>query len=182
VTGGGAAPGDLWVFAYGSLMWRPDFEHDEARIARLAGHHRAMCILSSHYRGTPDRPGLVLGLDRGGCCVGLAFRVEAARAGAVERQLHERELVSGVYLPRHLPVTLDDGRRPRALAYVADRRHPQYFGAAGSDAAVALVRQGHGSAGSSRDYLAQTVEKMRALGIRDGALHALLARVDAQPG
>ncbi|MGE5504914.1 MAG: gamma-glutamylcyclotransferase, partial [Actinomycetota bacterium] len=115
------------MFAYGSLMWRPDFDHAEARPARLLGWHRALCILSTHYRGCPERPGLVLGLDRGGSCVGRAFRVEADKAEAVLRLLHEREMITNVYQPRFLPVTLDDGRRVPAWSFIVDRRHRQYW-------------------------------------------------------
>ncbi len=166
------------MFAYGSLMWRPDFEHEEARPARLAGYHRAMCILSNIYRGTDERPGLVLGLDRGGSCLGRAFRVAAGQAEAVRAKLYERELVTGVYFPRMLPVRLDDGRRVAALAFVADRRHVQYFPAGDPARAAALIRQGIGKAGTARDYLACTVEHLTALGIADGALHRLLALVE----
>lgn len=169
----------MWVFAYGSLMWRPDFGFIEAVPARLHGWHRSMCILSTHWRGTPERPGLVLGLDRGGSCVGRAFRVAAAEADTVRAALHAREMISGVYQPRFLPVRLGDGSRAAAYAFVVVRSHVQYWC---GDAAVAaaLVRQGNGSAGSSRDYLASTVEHLAALGIREGALHRLLRRVETE--
>lgn len=168
----------MWVFAYGSLMWRPDFAHEEVRPARLRGYHRALCILSNLYRGTTERPGLVLGLDRGGSCVGRAFRVSAAAAEAVMAQLHEREMVTGVYIPRFMPVTLDDGRRVAAWAFLARPDHEQYFRATAPEDAARLIRQGIGKAGTSRDYLACTIEQMEALGIRDGSLHRLLALVD----
>lgn len=165
------------MFAYGSLMWRPDFDHVEARLARLTGYHRAMCILSNHYRGTHERPGLVLGLDRGGSCVGRAFRVEPADVETVRRILFEREMITGVYIPRDVPVRLDDGRRVAAWAFVARHDHEQYV-PPDPVRAVALIRQGVGRAGSSRDYLARTVEEMERLGIRAGMLHGLLAAVD----
>lgn len=166
-----------WVFAYGSLIWRPDFVAAETRMARLAGWHRAMCILSTVYRGTPDCPGLVLGLDRGGSCRGRALLVAAAEWPAVKAMLDARELVTGVYHPRFLPVRLDDGRRVVAYAYVCDRGHTQYWAGAAADA-VRLIRQGQGAAGRARDYLASTVEHLAALGIADRALHRLLAHVD----
>ncbi|WP_173978636.1 gamma-glutamylcyclotransferase [Magnetospirillum sp. UT-4] len=167
----------VWVFAYGSLMWRPGFAPAAVRPARLAGWHRAMCILSTIYRGTPDRPGLVLGLDRGGSCLGRALAVATADWPAVKAMLDERELVTGVYLPRLLPVTLDDGRRVPAYAYVVDRGHWQYWRGEAAEAAR-LIGQGAGPAGTSRDYLASTLEHMEALGIRSSALHRLLALVD----
>lgn len=169
---------DVWVFAYGSLMWRPDFAFVESCRARLGGWHRAMCILSRHWRGTPDRPGLVLGLDRGGSCVGLAFRVEAACWTEVQAALHAREMLVPVYRPCFLPVRLADGRRLPAYAFVVNRGHAQYW-RGGIDEAASLVRQGIGLTGSSRDYLANTVDHMDALGLPDGALHRLLRLVDA---
>jgi cation transport protein ChaC len=167
----------MWVFAYGSLMWRPDFSYVEAVPARLHGWHRSLCILSTHWRGTPERPGLVLGLDRGGSCLGRAFRVAAAEAEAVRTALHDREMIANVYEPRFLPVRRGDGSRMAAYAFVVVRSHRQYW-RGGVDEAAALVRQGSGSAGSSRDYLANTVDHLDALGIREGALHRLLRRVD----
>lgn len=162
------------MFAYGSLMWQPDFDHMAVRPARLHGYHRAMCILSNHYRGTHRQPGLVLGLDRGGSCLGRAFRVAAIQAEAVRSRLFEREMITGVYFPRMVPVRLDTADRVMALAFVADRHHPQYFAAGDPAAAAALIRQGVGKAGSSRDYLTRTVEHLTALGIADGMLHRLL--------
>lgn len=169
--------GAVWVFAYGSLMWRPDFEAVETRPARLMGWHRAMCILSTIYRGTPDRPGLVLGLDRGGSCVGRALKVAAADWPAVKAMLDGRELVTGAYIPRMLKVRLDDGRRVAAYAFVSDRHHGQYWTGSVEEAA-ALIRRGRGKSGPARDYLALTVDHLTRLGIADGALHRLLRRVD----
>lgn len=168
-----------WVFAYGSLMWRPDFCPAETRPARLAGWHRSMCILSTVYRGTPERPGLVLGLDRGGSCLGRALRVEPECWPEIKAQLDARELITGVYLPRFLPVRLDDGRRVPAYAFVCDRAHRQYWSGS-TEQAVDLIRQGHGRSGPARDYLASTVEHLRALGIAAGSLHRLLSQVDAK--
>lgn len=171
-----AAP-PFWVFAYGSLMWRPDFPHVEARAARLKGYHRAMCILSNHYRGTHDNPGLVLGLDRGGSCRGRAFRVEDALVDQVRQTLHDREMITGVYIPRFVPVELDDGRRVAAWAFIARRDHDQYLGQ-DCGRAVAMIRQGIGHAGSSRDYLACTLDALAAMGVEDKALRRLQSLVE----
>jgi cation transport protein ChaC len=181
MAGNGQGCPEFWVFAYGSLMWRPDFPHVEARAARLRGYHRAMCILSNHYRGTPERLGLVLGLDFGGSCVGRAFRVAPDLAGEVRQILFAREMITGVYRPRDVPVRLDDGRHVVAWAFIADRSHVQYHGDRDPASAVALIRQGVGVAGSSRDYLASTIAEMERLGVRDGALHRLLRQVDGVP-
>ena len=99
--------GDFWVFGYGSLMWRPGFAHTETRRARLHGFHRSLCVWSHIYRGTRERQGLVLGLDRGGSCVGLAFRVPSELREEVLAYLRDRELVTSVYLERMLPIRLE---------------------------------------------------------------------------
>ena len=103
-------PGDVWIFAYGSLMWDPGFEHVEVRPARLGGYHRAFCVRSEVYRGTPDRPGLTLGLDRGGSCRGLAFRVAERDRDAAARYLEQRELVEDIYFCRRVKLTSAGGR------------------------------------------------------------------------
>ena len=120
--------GDFWVFGYGSLMWRPGFAHVETRRARLMGFRRSLCIRSFVHRGTEQRPGLVLGLDRGGSCVGLAFRVPGDLRDAVLAYLRERELVTSVYLERSLAIQLDQGEKVEAVCYIADRNHRQYAG------------------------------------------------------
>jgi cation transport protein ChaC len=159
--------GDFWVFGYGSLIWRPGFAHVEARRARLFGYRRALCIYSFVHRGTPERPGLVLGLDRGGSCVGVAFRVSGMLRGEVIAYLRAREQVTGVYLERALPVRLDTGETVEAVAYVADRKHAQYAGALDETDAAAVVRGAVGQSGANEDYVASTVEHLEALGIRD---------------
>ncbi len=159
-------------------MWNPDFRHEEARIARLCGYHRAMCILSYQWRGTPERPGLVMGLDRGGSCRGRAFRVAAPLVPAVMEQVYRREMTTQVYVPRFVSVTLDDGRRVLAWAFIARRGHPQYLGKAAPDRLAALIRQGSGVAGPCREYLANTIAQLNALGLDDKSLERLLALVD----
>lgn len=171
------APSDLWVFAYGSLMWRPGFEHEEARPARLIGCHRALCIYSNRYRGTPERPGLVLGLDRGGSCRGVAFRVAARNVEPVRDYLREREMVNRVYIETMRPVVFDDGSRAHALAYVADRGHAQYAGRLDRESRLHLVARGAGIAGQNREYVLNTVEHLRALGVRDAELEWMAQRL-----
>lgn len=158
-------------------MWRPDFQPEEIRTARLWGWHRAMCILSTVYRGTETAPGLVLGLDKGGSCLGRVLRVAPDQWPQVKSRLDARELVTGCYTPRMLPVRLEDGRSVPAYAFVSDRGHPQYWRGT-TDEAVAIIRRGQGRSGTARDYLAQTVDNMTLLGIGDSALHRLLRRVD----
>jgi cation transport protein ChaC len=166
---------DLWVFGYGSLMWRPGFPYLERRHAHLHGYHRCLCVLSHVHRGTPDKPGLVLGLDRGGRCHGMAFRVAADEADATVQYLRERELVTAVYIERRLPVRLDDGETIEALAYVVDRRHPQYAGHLPDDELLRLVRQGRGVSGANPDYVRSTYEHLIEMGVVDPILQRLVA-------
>jgi cation transport protein ChaC len=164
---------DLWVFGYGSLMWRPGFPYLERRLAHLHGYHRSLCVYSHVHRGTPEKPGLVLGLDRGGRCQGVAFRVAAAEADATVHYLREREQVTAVYRERHLPVQLDDGRAVTALAYVVDRSHPQYAGRLPEPELLRFVRQGAGVSGLNPDYVRSTYEHLAAMGVDDPVLQRL---------
>ncbi len=172
---------DFWVFAYGSLIWRPGFDYVETSKATLCGWHRAMCILSTHYRGCAETPGLVLGLDRGGSCRGLAYRVAGEEATTVQCYLHDREMVTGVYQPKFIRLKLEDGRQVPGYVFVARRDHAQYAGLLSPDAAARLIRQGNGFTGSSRDYLANTVTHLESLGLHDEALRRLLYLVDTTP-
>ena len=178
---------DTWLFAYGSLMWRPDFDYVERRPALLKGYHRALCIYSHIYRGTPACPGLVLGLDFGGACRGVAFRVAASRAADVVAKVDEREVIYDVYERRTVSLTLvdapPDAACVRAYAYIADRSGPQYAGRLGMPEMIELILQGHGKMGSSVEYLANTVAHLDELGVTDRRLHELLAEVRRrQPG
>jgi len=170
--------GDLWVFAYGSLMWHPGFEFAERAPARLSGYHRAFCVFSHRYRGTKDRPGLVLGLRPGGCCRGVAYRVARAARPAVMAYLTEREMLGKVYRERFLPVTLEDGRRVAALAYVVDRAHPNYAGRLTAARTAQMLAEAKGERGASLDYLVNTVRHLEALGIENGPMHKLLALIE----
>ncbi len=172
-------PGDLWVFGYGSLMWRPGFRHVERMPALLRGAHRALCVFSVRHRGTPEAPGLVLGLDHGGSCHGIAFRVAAEDVAETHAYLTEREQMNMVYREVLRPILLEDGRAVAALAYVVDRRHRQY--ARGLDHAelLAHIRQGHGQSGACRDYVLNTLAALAELGIEDHALSWLGAALSA---
>ncbi len=172
--------GELLVFAYGSLMWRPDFPHAGGFMARVYGYHRALCLTSTRYRGTAENPGLVLGLDRGGSCVGQVWRVAAQHRRGVVDGLNTRELIHRIYQARFLTV-YDHAHQPhRAYGFVADRQHGQYAGGLSEDQRVAMIAHGRGSLGTSRDYLAMTLAHLAALGIINGPLHRLLARVERE--
>ena len=169
--------GEFWVFGYGSLMWRPGFDHEEVRQARLFGYHRALCVRSFVHRGTPERPGLVLGLDRGGSCHGAAFRVRPDRRDAVLAYLRARELVTDVYLETTRKVRLETGHHVYAVTYVVDRVHHQYAGALSIDDAVSAVSGAIGQSGPNEDYVINTVDHLKTLGIRDHHLEAIAHRV-----
>lgn len=164
---------DFFVFAYGSLMWRPGFPFLEIEPATLHGYHRAFCISSTHYRGTPEHPGLVLGLDRGGRCIGRLYRVAAADAEETAEYLHSREMISGCYVPKLLPVRREDGAVQKAIAYVADRTHYQYAGRLSDEAVIERIRHAKGAMGSNQEYLRNTVQHLDEMGIADTHLHRL---------
>jgi glutathione-specific gamma-glutamylcyclotransferase len=167
--------GDLWVFGYGSLMWRPGFDFIEQVPARLIGEHRALCVYSFDHRGTPEKPGLVLGLDRGGACRGIAFRVAAHRRADTVEYLRSREQTTSVYHEVMRSVWLENEARERvsALAYVVDRGHVQYAGRLSLSEQLRFVQQGHGRSGNNRDYVLSTVKAIEAEGFRDQQLHQL---------
>ena len=164
--------GDLWVFGYGSLMWRPGFAYREMGAARLYGHHRALCVWSWVHRGSERRPGLVLGLDRGGSCIGRAFRVDQADSHAVAAYLCAREMVTPVYQPLLHPVHLADAT-VTALTFTIDRANPQYAGKLTLATAAAAVRGARGINGDNIDYVLNTVAHLDELGIADRFLHRL---------
>ncbi|MGH6947877.1 MAG: gamma-glutamylcyclotransferase [Kiloniellales bacterium] len=168
---------DLWVFGYGSLMWSPGFPHIEVLKARLRGYHRRFCVYSFRYRGTPDCPGLVLGLDRGGSCWGLAYRVPAGEVEAALDYLLEREMVTGVYRSRRVSA-LAEGRSLEVATFVVDPAHRQYAGRLDEAELVRLIRQGTGQMGPCGDYLRNTVRHLETLGLHDHALHRILRLVD----
>ncbi|WP_076865276.1 gamma-glutamylcyclotransferase [Bradyrhizobium mercantei] len=167
--------GDLWVFGYGSLMWKPGFEFLEQAPARLIGEHRALCVYSFDHRGTPEKPGLVLGLDRGGACRGIAFRVAARLRHDTIAYLRAREQTTNVYREVMRSVWLENAARDRvsALAYVVDRGHVQYAGRLSLAEQQRLVLQGHGRSGNNRDYVLSTVASIEKQGFRDAQLHQL---------
>ncbi len=176
--------GDLWVFGYGSLMWRPGFDYLEKVPARLIGEHRALCVYSFVHRGTPEKPGLVLGLDRGGACRGVAFRVAEKHRTETVAYLRAREQVTSVYREVMRSVWLENDARQRvsALTYVVDRGHVQYAGRLTLAEQLRHVLQGHGQSGINRDYVLATVKAIEAEGFRDAQLHQLALMLhDAHP-
>lgn len=169
---------DLWVFGYGSLIWRPGFSFSERACASVRGYHRSLCVYSHVHRGTAERPGLVLGLDRGGSCKGVAFRVDSDTADATRAYLRAREQVTLVYREMSLRARLLDGRVVEALCYVADRRHAQYAGRLDRAELIRLVSQGVGISGRNTDYVKSTQEHLAELAIRDETLEWLARRLE----
>ena len=172
---------DLWIFGYGSLMWRPDFPFEEAARAIVDGYHRSFCIRSTHHRGTAERPGLVLGLDRGRACTGIAYRIAPAHAAATLGYLRQRELIYGVYRETTVTARLDEeqsgaGRRQvRVLAYAVERAHPSYVGRLPVAQQAGIIRGARGISGDNLDYLFNTVRLLGTLGIREPELERLAA-------
>ncbi len=174
-----AAPtqSEIWVFAYGSLIWNPCFAAAEHRTTTLPTHRRAFNVWSMLARGTPDRPGLGLGLELGGTCSGLAFRLDDASLEIDLETLWAREMHSGIYVPEWLTVTADSGPFT-ALCFVADPAHPQYAGPLPDDTVAAVIAAAVGKFGSCRDYLASTVHALAAHGFVDADLQTMLDLVD----
>ena len=167
---------DIWIFAYGSLMWRPGFAFAEATRARLAGYSRHFCVTSVHHRGSPQRPGLVLGLDRGGSCDGIAYRVGAAEAAGVLAYLRAREQVNGVYREARVGIEIGAPRRREetAVVYLVERAHPSYAGRLPLSVQARLIAGARGLSGANLDYVVNTLRHMAEIGIRERELERLM--------
>ncbi|MEM7044652.1 MAG: gamma-glutamylcyclotransferase [Pseudomonadota bacterium] len=161
-----------WVFGYGSLMWKPGFDHLAASEARLHGYHRSLCVYSWVHRGTQQQPGLVFGLDQGGACKGIAFRFAPDREAEILAYLDARELVTDVYRRKRLLITTETGRVP-AWCYVVRRNHPQYAGKLPEADLLALVENSRGRSGHNRDYVLSTVAHLEELGVDDSTLKSV---------
>ena len=173
-------PGPLHVFAYGSLLWRPGFDYVHCERARIHGFHRALRVWSFHHRGTEQRPGLVLGLDRGGSCLGCVFEVEPAAKHEVGAYLWAREMVTSVYIPRLVPVRFR-GESVIALTFVLDRSHAQYAGSLSPELAARHIVGAEGVSGANPDYVRETVAGLERLGVHDRGLSNVLRHMDAKP-
>ena len=171
-------PGDVWFFTYGSLMWDPGFAFVETRSALLRGYHRKFCVDSTVYRGTPERPGLVLGLDRGGACRGVAYRIAESRRDAAARYLDRRELAEDIYLLRRVGLETAESRL-KGYTLVVDRATPYYARGVSQAEEARRIATCRGERGTNAAYLKETIARLQALGIRDGGLIALDRRVTA---
>lgn len=167
-----------WVFGYGSLIWSPEFDHEQAQLARLHGFHRSFCVRSTRYRGTPERPGVVLGLDRGGSCTGVAYRLRASTRQRALEQLYEREMLNRVYNPSLVSVLLGNGERVDALTFVANRESDAYQ-RLNEDELVQRLTDCCGQRGANRDYLINTQRSLADRGVHDAMLTRLVERLTA---
>ena len=169
---------DLWVFGYGSLMWRPGFDHKGIVEAQLFGFHRAFCVTSVVHRGTRDNPGLVLGLDRGGSCRGKAIRCPTEIREPVIDYLYRREMVTSVYVPRMVSLKLlSTNERVTGLTFVADPKHEQYSSGHSISEAANIIARASGRGGPNIDYLKSTLEHLDEFGIKDGPLHSIMEAI-----
>lgn len=168
----------FWIFGYASLMWRPGFAYLHSQPARLHGYHRSLCVYSHVHRGTPECPGLVMGLDRGGSCHGMGFEVAPENWQETVDYLRAREQVTSVYLEKSKTITLiDTGRKVEAVTYIVDRNHRQYAGLLDDDALERHVRLGQGVSGHCTDYVMNTLAHLRDMKIHDPALERLARRL-----
>jgi cation transport protein ChaC len=179
---GAIEPGQgVWVFGYGSLMWNPALHVEESRAGLIYGHHRVFCLNMLMGRGSPDRPGLMLALDRGGSCHGMAHRIAPANVDSELRILWMREMLGGTYIPRWVAVRTFEGA-VRAITFVANQRHPRYAGKLSPAAIVERIAHAAGDLGTNRYYLYRLTEHLDELGILDGPMHRLAEQVRARAG
>lgn len=176
-------PGEeAWVFAYGSLMWNPAFEFTEQQPCRIDGWRRSFCFWMPLGRGTPELPGLMLALERGGECEGIAYRLAPDQVHSELGILWNREMIAGVYQPHWIPTTLRDGRTVNSVTFVVDTAHCQYCGDLSMERAAHHIAFAEGRRGACRDYLANTAAHARALDIHDPYIEELVQRVAALRG
>lgn len=170
------APGDIWVFAYGSLIWNPAFHFTDQRIGILHGYHRRFCLWTHLGRGSPEAPGLILALEPGGSCRGVVYRIAADAVASELEIIWRREMVGGSYAPRWVDVRTSAGKL-RALAFTMDRANARYAGRLSDEIVAAAIAKATGRLGPCSEYLFNTVAHLAALGIHDRPLERLRDRV-----
>lgn len=167
---------DVWVFGYGSLVWRPEFDFLEQRTARLHGYHRALCLWSRINRGTPEKPGLVFGLDRGGSCRGMAFKIAAHTVPTTLQALWRREMPSGAYIPKWLACYTDQGI-VKALTFTMNRNNSAYVRDLPAERLISIVKNAHGSYGPCVEYVLETADALKLVGVHDAKLDAIVRQL-----
>lgn len=173
-------PDDLWVFGYGSLVWRPEFDFLEQRPARISGYHRSLCLWSRINRGTPEQPGLVFGLDVGGSCRGVAYRIATQHVMDILRELWKREMPSAAYIPKWLNCRTPQGR-VSALVFTMDRGKDAYVRGLENSQLLTIVQRAHGIYGPCAEYVLETAHALKQAGIHDRKLEALIAQLSDAP-
>ena len=169
----GHRPGeDVWVFGYGSLMWNPAFLFEEQRLGSVRGWHRRFCLNLTRGRGTPECPGLMLALDRGGACRGMAFRIAAEKVRDELLLVWRREMLVGSYLARWVTVATEAGP-VRAVTFVVNTKHARYVGRLSESEAAIRIARASGELGTCLDYFDRTVAALHAFGLRDVALERI---------
>ena len=164
---------NIWVFGYGSLIWNPSFNFDFRKQAHLFGYHRRFCLRTTITRGTPEKPGLVLGLDRGGSAKGILFRIPASIAARECDVIWKREMLSGAYLPSWVKVKANNGKVIEALTFVINRKHPSFATPLSDRESVKIIAEARGIVGSNSEYLFKTEKALKAEGIKDHKLRKL---------
>lgn len=168
--------GDVWLFAYGSLIWNPTIHYAAKEVGTVRGYHRRFCLWSRMGRGTPDNPGLMLGLERGGACRGVLYRIDEAMAAQELEIVWRREMITSAYSPRWVKATTEAGSR-WAIAFLINRRHQRYAGGLTEGQVAAIIARASGPLGPCAAYLFNTVAHLRELGITDRPLFRLRDRV-----
>ena len=169
---------DFWIFAYGSLMWNPGFDYIDAQPGIVYGYHRRLCLWSVRYRGTVQRPGLVLGLDRGGSCRGFAYRIAEHDAERVTAYLCDRELITGAYDAKLCSVELDSKTKVSALTFVSKPDHPHFAPKLALSDTIEVVSKASGARGANREYVLNTVSHLSQMDIHNTELHKVASHLD----
>ena len=170
---------DVWLFGYGSLVWNPAINFSEKSVGMIYGYHRSFCLWSSMGRGTPDKPGLMLGLRRGGSCKGIFYRIDATDVRTELDIVFRRELITSAYRPIWLSATIGARSGQRALAFVMDQNHERYAGPLKTATVIQIIAEASGSLGSCSEYLYETAAQLNKLGIPDKTLTSLSEKVRA---
>jgi len=170
---------DLWVFGYGSLIWNPAFYFEESQTARLYGYHRSFCLHLTIGRGSHEKPGLMLALDHGGSCNGIAFRIAAEKVDAETEILWMREMISGAYLPRIVNLKMKD-KTAQGLVFVINREHSRYRENLNLDKKAEMIANGEGILGTCREYLENTIKDLDQIQVKDQYLHKLLQKIHSK--
>ena len=175
-----ADPHNIYIFAYGSMMWDPLFKPVEQHAASLAGYRRSFCVWSLVARGTPKNPGLALGLEEyaGASCDGIVFRLNPLSTEADLEATWRREVYTAIYQPKWLDVETKSGW-VRAISFVVDREHPQYAGGLDQNEAASIIASAAGENGRCRDYLSNTTHELAAIGCVDSQIETLNVLVES---